>query len=352
MPTNPTAPSAVPDFPALSNRVNYNAMAYAWAQHMDLVFPGEMSDLATVTYENAVEVASNTATAVSSAAAALASETAAASYTNVARWVSGANYAVDVVRFSPITNLVYRCIATATGRTVDPSSDTGYWSSALIQTVASGGTGAGTAGQARTNLDVPSRAGAGASGTWSIDINGHAASASYADSSGTAGTAGNVSGIVARANGGTGSNKVPAFSVYRNSAQTLANNTWVKVQFNSELFDTDGYFDATTNFRFQPAVAGYYQISLEAACTYGSGDIGFFRAALYLNNSSFCVAQNGTTSMSVIVCVHISRLIYFNGSTDYLEAYVNQSVTPDPINEQLVVGSGGTFLTGHFVRGA
>lgn len=180
MPTNPTAPSTVPEFPALSDRVNYNAKAYAWAQHMDLVYPGEMYSLASVTYTNAVEVASNTAAAISSAAAALASETAAASYTNVARWVSGANYAVDVVRFSPITNLVYRCIATATGRTVDPSSDTGYWSSALVQTVASGGTGATTAAGAQATLNVPSRTGGGASGTWTIDILGNAASATTA----------------------------------------------------------------------------------------------------------------------------------------------------------------------------
>jgi hypothetical protein len=43
--------------------------------------------------------------------------------------------------------------------------------------VANGGTGAGDAGTARTNLDVPSRAGSGASGTWGISISGNAATA-------------------------------------------------------------------------------------------------------------------------------------------------------------------------------
>jgi hypothetical protein len=43
--------------------------------------------------------------------------------------------------------------------------------------VANGGTGAGDAGTARTNLDVPSRAGSGASGTWGINITGNAATA-------------------------------------------------------------------------------------------------------------------------------------------------------------------------------
>ena len=43
--------------------------------------------------------------------------------------------------------------------------------------VANGGTGAGDAGTARTNLDVPSRGGSGASGTWAIGISGNAATA-------------------------------------------------------------------------------------------------------------------------------------------------------------------------------
>lgn len=41
--------------------------------------------------------------------------------------------------------------------------------------VANGGTGASTASAARTSLDVPSRSGGNASGTWDIGISGNAA---------------------------------------------------------------------------------------------------------------------------------------------------------------------------------
>lgn len=46
--------------------------------------------------------------------------------------------------------------------------------------VADGGTGASTAADARTNLDVPSRSGSDASGTWAIAISGNAATATTA----------------------------------------------------------------------------------------------------------------------------------------------------------------------------
>ena len=90
--------------------------------------------------------------------------------------------------------------------------------------VDNGGTGATTAANARTNLDVPSRSGSGATGTWSIDVTGNAGTVtngvyttgSYSNPSwitalagskitgDISGNAGNVTGTVAVANGGTG----------------------------------------------------------------------------------------------------------------------------------------------------
>ena len=79
--------------------------------------------------------------------------------------------------------------------------------------VDNGGTGATTAAGARTNLDVPSTTGSGASGTWGINITGNAATVtdgvyttgSYADPTWITSLAGSkITGTVAIANGGTG----------------------------------------------------------------------------------------------------------------------------------------------------
>lgn len=79
----------------------------------------------------------------------------------------------------------------STNSYADPSWLTSLAASKLTGTVAiaAGGTGGATGADARTNLDVPSRSGVGASGTWSISITGSAGSASTATTATVAGTA-------------------------------------------------------------------------------------------------------------------------------------------------------------------
>lgn len=61
MPTSPPVLSAQPVFPALSNRITYNADVYAWASAMRVTFAPELTALAGNVYANAQEVAANTA---------------------------------------------------------------------------------------------------------------------------------------------------------------------------------------------------------------------------------------------------------------------------------------------------
>jgi len=49
---------------------------------------------------------------------------------------------------------------------------------------------------------------------------------------------------------GFGESNTPAFSVYRSSSQSIANDTATKIQFNAENYDTDNAFDSSTNYRF------------------------------------------------------------------------------------------------------
>lgn len=52
---------------------------------------------------------------------------------------------------------------------------------------------------------------------------------------------------------------MPAFRAYTTSSQTITSGTFTKVALQAKSFDSTSAFDSTTNYRFQPTVAGYYQ---------------------------------------------------------------------------------------------
>lgn len=112
----------------------------------------------------------------------------------------------------------------------------------------------------------------------------------------------------------------PAFSAYQSTLQSLSNNTWTKIQLQSEYFDTAGAFDNTTNYRFQPAVAGYYQIN----CVVQALMFVALAVSIYKNGSGTDYAVGTGTVSQLYSTVAQSKLIYLNGSTDYIELYAYQ----------------------------
>ena len=136
------------------------------------------------------------------------------------------------------------------------------------------------------------------------------------------------------------SGNMPAFSAYQSSAQALSTNTYTKVQLQSEEFDTNGCFDSTTNYRFTPTVAGYYQIN---GGTYVGGNA---LIGIYKNGSEYKRgAQIG--SAGTMAQLIVSSIVYFNGSTDYVElwAYTGSA-------NSLTASSVNTYFNGAMVRAA
>jgi hypothetical protein len=114
----------------------------------------------------------------------------------------------------------------------------------------------------------------------------------------------------------------PAFSAYASAGQTISSNTITKLAINTENFDTANCFDSTTNYRFTPNVAGYYQIN-GIVRGYGSTGMTGFQISIYKNGSEFTrgnLLYLTFTANSTQTGV-VSDVIYFNGTTDYLELY-------------------------------
>ena len=143
----------------------------------------------------------------------------------------------------------------------------------------------------------------------------------------------------------------PAFSAYLNTAtQSVSSNTWTKVNLNAEVFDTANYFDSTTNYRFTPLVAGYYQIS---GCVYGDATVtnpASIGVAIYKNGTNFKQNLWAASGASSVGQSSVSTLVYLNGSTDYIELYGRLG------NGSGVVFLGDssyqTYMSGCLLRGA
>jgi hypothetical protein len=109
----------------------------------------------------------------------------------------------------------------------------------------------------------------------------------------------------------------PSFSAYQSSSQTLTSNTWTKIQFQTEEWDTASCFDSTTNYRFTPNVAGYYSVTgkIQPNSTYTAGGVAVYKNGALYKYGNYNL--NATTySPASMTC-----LVYLNGSTDYIELW-------------------------------
>jgi hypothetical protein len=116
------------------------------------------------------------------------------------------------------------------------------------------------------------------------------------------------------------SGNMPAFSAYGQGNQSISNNTWTKVTLGYEEFDTANAFDSTTNYRFTPQVAGYYQINGMIAGNATVSNPTYVQVSIYKNGAiykRYSSIGNATNYQSGT----ISSIVYLNGSTDYVELY-------------------------------
>ena len=137
-------------------------------------------------------------------------------------------------------------------------------------------------------------------------------------------------------------NAAPAFSAYQSSSQSVSSNTWTKIQFQTKEYDTNSNFDNATNYRFTPTVAGYYQVNGNVL---GNNNVVWY-TSIYKNGSAFKTNQiaAGATALGGAV----NYIVYFNGSTDYIELYIYSTGSAQTINANLFT----TFFGAAMIRSA
>lgn len=135
----------------------------------------------------------------------------------------------------------------------------------------------------------------------------------------------------------------PAFSAYQSTGTSTPTATFTKLAFQTEEFDTASCFDSTTNYRFTPNVAGYYQIN---GCV--QAGLSTQLITIYKNGSEYRRGnQSGAGGYNVQTLV--SALVYLNGTTDYIELYWYQA---SGTTQTSTAVSNGTYFQGFLVRAA
>ena len=139
---------------------------------------------------------------------------------------------------------------------------------------------------------------------------------------------------------------VVAASAYQSTGQSIPNVTWTKVSLAAEDFDTLGYFDSTTNYRFQPLIGGFYQVS--GSLLFGTS-CAVIICAIFKNGTEFKRGvQSGTTGSSGWGSA-VSSLVYLNGSSDYLELYGYHSLGSANVTSG---GTTGTYFSAILIQKA
>ena len=131
----------------------------------------------------------------------------------------------------------------------------------------------------------------------------------------------------------------PAFESFLSSNQTINDNTNTKIQFNTEVYDTDNCYDNSTNYRFTPTVAGKYFIYSQLFFDTTAGNMRQVMSKIYKNGGELVFTnvnfddQNGEGA-----AVTQSAVVVLNGSSDYIEIFGN----PDTVDNAAATVNGGS----------
>ena len=137
-----------------------------------------------------------------------------------------------------------------------------------------------------------------------------------------------------------------------NGNQTVSNNTSTKLQFKQKVYDVGGYYDNVTNYRYTPLIAGYYQIT-GSVQEVSNTDISDVMCQIYKNGTVVHTQGRmriaGLTNDDLNASIpNVIDVIHFNGTTDYVELYV-QAYSEDGSSPQVNDLDTSTFFLGHLL---
>jgi len=107
--------------------------------------------------------------------------------------------------------------------------------------------------------------------------------------------------------------------------QTIATDNTTQIQFNTDVYDSDGITNTST-YRITPTIAGYYYVELRVSFITGTvASNSAVNLYIYVNGVSTFASRTyvDSTSDSQTLSARVGDVAYVDGD-DYIEAYIRQ----------------------------
>lgn len=138
----------------------------------------------------------------------------------------------------------------------------------------------------------------------------------------------------------------PYFSAFLSANQSFTAGTPTKIAFNTKNFDSGTYYDAVTNFRYTPLIAGKYLVTVQLTAQGVSSAVNQYApvaAYIYKNGSQLLVSSGQlyffAGGLTLGQSANITAIVPMNGTTDFLEGWGNVSTVGSTLF------NGGSTLT-------
>ena len=173
---------------------------------------------------------------------------------------------------------------------------------------------------------------------------------------GVSGDTVNIPSGVTIANAGTatgfGEDNTPAFMVYKNAAQDLSDNAFVKVTWEAEVYDTDSAF-SSNKFTVPSGMGGKYRFTTQLYWITNSNTLDLFYVTYYVNGSIPSIVSSTGNSLNMWSNSAGAEQTVMNTTTlvlsagDYVEVYGKLNVNSGSAR----LYSGGNYFMGERLIG-
>jgi hypothetical protein len=140
----------------------------------------------------------------------------------------------------------------------------------------------------------------------------------------TVGASGDTTNVIGTLNkDGVAVANTPAFEARLSSSHAVATGTWTKINVNTEVYDTAGTYDNSTNYRWTPGVAGKYVIYGQVGFD-SMSDHKYLYMALYKNGSQLWTdgtSLNQTSTSGTLGAATRGTWSIDLDADDYVELY-------------------------------